>query len=527
MSILPARIRTLGTSTQGVMSAAVLVAASLILSRVIGLFRVSIFAALFGTSAQMADYNAAFRIPDLLFAVIAGGALSSAFVPVFAGLIERRREDEAWAIANTVLNTLLITMIVLAVAAFILAPQLVDALVPKFTAAGKAETANLTRIMLAQPVLLGVGGLFAAMQNSYGRFVLPAVAPVLYNVVIVLGALLFGPHFGVYAAAWAVTDGALIMFEIQIWGVGPESSRYRPRMEWRLAGAREVLKLLGPRLLGLSAYQVMLLVTTYLASGLGSTGFNSISYAWTLLMFPVGAIGSSLGTAVFPTLARQTAGDQRLQLRRTLRQSLRGILFLAVPATIGLILLRRPIIVVLYGHGAWTPASTAATAYALLFYSLGLAAMTLIEVIPRAFYALRNTRTPVMIAVVSLAVDIALSIILIHTFPRSQGQGGLAIATAVAVWLQAVWLMVALRPQIGGVLDREFLRAVMAIAAASLLMGVGVFVVARASDVLLRTGTGFGALVEVVVGVSIGVAIYLGVARALKLPEIERLGTMI
>ncbi len=509
------------------MSAAVLVAASLVLSRVIGLLRVSIFAGLFGTSAQMADYNAAFRVPDLLFAIIAGGALSSAFVPVFAGLIERKREGEAWEIANTVLNTLFICLVVLAALAFIFAPQLVAQLVPKFSSAEKIETANLTRIMLVQPVLLGLGGLFAAMQNSYGRFLLPAVAPVLYNVAIVLGALLFGLRFGVYAAAWAVAAGALIMFEVQIWGVRPESHLYRARLDWKLPGVREVLKLLGPRLIGLSAYQVMLLVTTYLASGLTSTGFNSITYSWTLVMFPVGAVGSSVGTAVFPTLARQTAGSQAALLERTLRQSLRGILFLAVPATIGLILLRRPVVTLLYAHGAWTSASTTATAYALLFYALGLGAMTLIEVIPRAFYALRDTKTPVVIAVGCLLLDTFLSIVLIHIFPRSRGQGALAIATAVAVWVQALLLLRALRAKIGGIFDRQFLRSVWLIILASAVMGGFVFAVLHLLESAIGTGGGLKSLIEVVAPVVTGVVIYLALARAFKLPEIERLRAMV
>lgn len=509
------------------MGAAVLVAASLIASRVLGLLRVSIFAALFGTSSSMAAYNAAFRVPDLLFTIIAGGALSSAFIPVFAGLLERNRDSDAWRVANTVLNSLFLALIGFALLALVLAPEITRVLVPGFGPREQAETANLTRIMLIQPVLLGMGGLFAAMQNSYQRFLLPAVAPVLYNLAIVVGALVFGPRFGVYAAAWAVVAGALIMFEIQIWGVAGELWRYRPTIDWRLSETREVLGLLAPRLVGLSAFQFMLLVTTFLASGLTSAGFNAITYAWVLIMFPVGAVGSSVGTAVFPTLARQSAGLQTQAVARTLQDSVRGILFLALPATVGLIILRRPIIGLLFAHGQWTAASTDATAFALAFYALAVVPLTLIEVVARGFYALRNTRTPVLIAVFATLVDIVLSIILIRMFSKSRGQGGLALATAVAVWLQ-IWLLIrALRRQLPEFGGRGLAVGAGAIMAATAVMGGVLYLCLILLDTVAPGESTLDSGVKVVAGVSVAVGVYLVAAAGLHIEEVHRVRSIV
>ncbi|HEV3309664.1 MAG TPA: murein biosynthesis integral membrane protein MurJ [Chloroflexota bacterium] len=521
-----AAARSWGSSSQGMAAAAALVAGSLIASRVLGLVRISIFADLFGTSRAMADYNAAFRIPDILFTVVAGGALSSAFVPVFAGLLERNREQDAWRVANTVLNSLLLALVVLAAGAFVLAPQLTHLLYP-----GKAidpvQTASLTRIMLVQPILLGLGGLFAAMQNSYNRFLLPAIAPVLYNLAIIVGAALFGPHFGVTAAAWAVVVGAVIMFEVQIWGVSAELGLYRAVLNWRIPDSRQVLKLMGPRLLGLSAFQLMLIVTYLLASGLTEAGYNSITYAWSLIMFPVGAVGTSVGMAVFPSLSRQSAGAHDELVARTVRQSLRAIVFLTLPATAGLIVLRRPIIQLLFAHGAWTTGSTTATALALEFYAGCIVPLATIEVVARAFYALKNTRTPVTIAIIAAGLDAVLCTAFVHLLPRSEGQGGLGLATAIAVWVQIGLLLVALRKRMPAVTDTDFRKSATAMIVATAIMSGCVYAGLRLLESVWAGSQWFHALLECVVGIGIGLVVYVGVARILNVPEVERVTSLI
>jgi putative peptidoglycan lipid II flippase len=522
-----------GPSHRGLISAAAIVGVSLLASRVLGLIRTTVFATLFGTSPDMAAYSAAFRVPDLLYTLISGGALASAFIPVFAGLLEQQREEEAWRVANTVLNTLFVVMSVAAALAFLLAPQLIDQLVPNFTRPEKAETVDLTRIMLVQPVLLGVGGVFAAMQQSYSRFLLPAVGPLLYNLAIIIGTVLFGRHAGVYAAAWSVTIGAFLWFQVQLPGVARESRYYHLEVNWRLPGVREVLRLLGPRVVGLAAFQVMLLITTYLASGFSSDSFNAITYSWALVVLPVNAFGSSVATAVFPLISRQSVAAQASALGQTVRESLRAVLFLTLPSTAGLIILRRPIIDLLYDHGSWTVHSTEATAFALAFYAGGLVPMALIEVMPRVFYAMKDTRTPVMIAVVTVLLDAGLSVALVHVFPHDEGQGALGLATAIAAWIQGIWLFHALHRRLPTIINAAFWRAVNAMALAMLVMAVAVFFAQRAMEYILSsTSTSAststpGALAEVVITVGTGVIVYLSVARLLGLPEVQRVASLL
>jgi putative peptidoglycan lipid II flippase len=522
----PVPARRFGTSTQGVLSAAVLVSGSLLASRLLGLLRVTVFAGLFGTSPDMTAYNAAFRIPDFLFTIVAGGALSSAFVPVFAGLLERRREGDAWHVANTILNSLFLALVLLSVLAFIMAPQITRLLYPHFPTPVVSRTVDLTRIMLVQPVLLGMGGLFAAMQNSYRRFVLPAVAPVIYNAAIVVGAVLFGPHFGVDAAAWAVVVGAVLMFEIQIWGVAGESRLYRPSLSWRLPESLEVVRLMGPRLLGLSAFQLMLFVTFFLASA-WVPGISVITYAWTLVMFPVGAIGSSLGVAVFPTLSRQSAAAEIHELARTVSSSLRGVFFLALPAMAGLILLRRPIVELLFAHGAFGPLSVSATVFALGFYALGIVPMTQIELVARAFYAMKDTRTPVMIAIIAAIADAVLCTILIHMVPKEQGPGALGLGTSLAVWLQILLLIRALKRRLPAALDRALVKVFTATVLATTGMSLAVFVMLRILATLSMGRGIFMALIETGACSTIGLAAYVGLARALRIPEVSRLTALL
>ena len=480
------------------------------------------FAAIYGTGAGFKEYNAAFRIPDILFTIVAGGALSSAFVPVFAGLLERRQEEDAWRVANTILNTLLAVMSAAAIVGFVGAPALSRILNPGFTSDQVTQTANLTRIMLAQPVLLGVGGIFAAMQNSYRRFVLPALAPLVYNVSIILGAAIFGTRFGVYAAAWAVVIGALLMFEIQIWGVASESWRYRLGFDWKLGQARDVLRLMFPRMLGLASFQLMLIVTFWLASSLSSTRNTAITYAWTLVMFPVGAVGTALGMAVFPTISRHAAVAQTQQVERIVREGLRAVMFLAVPATAGLVMLRTPIIQLLFAHGAWTSGSTGATTYALAFYAFCVPPLAAIEVCARSFYALQNTRTPVVIAIAAAAVDAILCVTLFHLFGPLRAQGGLGLGTALAVWLQIVLLLFALQRLLPGLIDTDFRKAATAIFLATLVMSVCVFAARQIVGGIAPGGLTIRAFFECVLPVGVGAIVYAGLAYALRIPELDR-----
>jgi putative peptidoglycan lipid II flippase len=342
----------------------------------------------------------------------------------------------------------------------------------------------------------------------------------LYNLAVIVGALL-GHRFGVTALAWAVVVGAVGQLVIQAPGIWKESlAKLRPSVDWSSAASREVLRLFGPRIVGLAAFQAMLFITLFLAARLPSHMVNAINYSWPVVQFPVGALGIAAGTAIFPTLARLSTAEDRDAVRRTVNRSLRLVLFLALPATVGLVVLRRPVVNLLYAHGPhWQVQATEDTAFALLFYALALAPLASIEILARVFYAMRDTKTPVRIAVVAVGLDAALSIVLVAFLPGRSGQGGLALATAIATTIQVAWLTRAANRSLGGIGMRTLTGTVRDSALASLAMGSILYVLLPPLTALVPQH-GFGALLTLVVEVPLGAAVFVYASYLLGAPEL-------
>lgn len=512
-------------------SAAILLSASFVLSRVLGVVRMSVIAAVFGNSREIAAYFAAFRIPDAMFMLVSGGALASAFVPLFAGLVGEYLEEEAWRMANTVLTAVLITLMGLAAIALLFAPEIMGFLVGAsatrgrggFTPAQLSLTVDLTRIMLLQPIFLGAGAIVTSILQTYHRFLLTAVAPLLYNLAVIVGAVL-ASHFGVAVLAWSVVAGAVAQLAIQVPGLFPQAARaLRPSFTWH-PSAREVLRLFVPRMVGLAAFQAMLFITLYLAARIpGINAVNAINYSWPIIQFPVGALGMAAGTAIFPTLSRLTSAEDLQAVQHTVNRSLRMILFLAVPSTVGLVVLRRPIVNLLYAHGSqWNGAATEQTAFALLFYALALSPLAAIEVLARLFYAMRDTVTPVRIAVVAVVIDAVLSIVLVHLLPSASGQGGLALATAIATSVQVVWLGVVANRRLGTIGLLSLRGTVRDSAIASIAMGLALY-----TALYVLTGVlpqhGIGVVITVLVELVLGGGVFAAASYLLGAPELWQL----
>jgi putative peptidoglycan lipid II flippase len=500
-------------------SAALVLSASFVLSRVLGLLRTVVIADVFGNAAPINAYFAAFRIPDTMFTLVSGSALASAFIPVFSGLLVGRDDRRAWRMASSVLNGVCIALAGLALFSFIFAPQVMDVLAGGYPPGQRQLTIDLTRIMLLQPIFLGAVGIINSILQSYNRFVLTAVAPLIYNLVVIVGALM-GHQHGVVGLAWSVVLGAVAQLLVVLPGIGSYLIHfYQPVVDRNQPATREVWRLLVPRVIGLAAFQAMLFITLFLASRLPRGSVGAINYAWLLIWFPVASLGTAAGTAIFPRLAQLSARREAQALRWTINRSLRLVLFLAIPSAVGLIVLRKPVINLLYYHGAWSPRATEQTAYAVLFYSLAIAPLAVIEVLPRVFYAMRDTATPVRIAIVAVAIDAALSIYLVHAMPRDQGQGGLALATAIATTIQAIWLAGSLGRELGGIGRRSLWLVVRDATLGSLVMGLVLFdTLALLTAVLPQRGV--AELVTVVVEVSLGIGTFVAVSYALGAPEL-------
>ena len=472
---LSAGARTTGVALDGrrMLNAAAIVMLFFVLSRVTGLLREMVIGARFGTSAELDAYLAAFRIPDILFQLVAGGALGSAFIPTFAGFWVKGDREKAWLLFSRVLNLVILFLVILAGLAALFAPLLVQRVIaPGFSPEQQAVTTNLMRWMLLSTVIFGASGLVMGALNAVQHFLLPAAAPVLYNFAIIAGAWLLAPQMGIYGLVLGVVVGAFAHLLIQLPGLWRHQADYRLSVSVRDAGVREVGRLMAPRVLGLLFVQLNFLINTILASNLPEGSLSSLNYAWLLMLLPQGIFAQAIATVAFPTFAAQIAASRREQMRQTFGQILRMVLFLTIPAAVGLILLRIPLIEMLLERGAFTRESTLGVAYALQFYALGLVAHSVVEIAVRAFYALHDTLTPVLIGIAAMGLNIGLSLWWVH----SLSYGGLALANSVATGLEMVALLWLLRNRIGGLMLRKLAISVIRSGLAAAFMGMAVMV---------------------------------------------------
>jgi len=454
--------------SRSVAANATIVAAAFVVSRVLGLLREILIARQFGTSGDYDAYVAAFRIPDLLFLVVMSGAFGSAFIPVFAGFLSRGEQDRAWRLASAVLTYTVLTLLVVGQLVFLFAgPLMRDIVAPGLAPPQQDLAVNITRLLLLSPLLLGLGAAAQGMLQAQDAFTLPAVAPILYNLGIIAGALLLAPTMGVYGLAFGVIVGAAGHAGIQFVGLIRRGMHFSPTLSRRVQGLGEVARLMAPRLVGQAAFQINFIVMTNFASRLGESKVSAINYAYQVFMLPHGVLALSLSTVIFPMMARQYELNQLDDLKVTLRGALGPLIFLTFPASVGLFAFRTSIVQVLFQFGSFSDESTRLVAQALAYFSVGLVAFAVVEAVTRAFYAMHDTRTPVTVAIVTVIANIALSA---YLAPRL-GHGGLALSIALTTVVEMAILLTVLYRRIGG-LGRGLLESTIKAAAATAIMAV-------------------------------------------------------
>ncbi len=449
--------------------AAGIVMVMFVLSRAAGLAREMIIGARFGTSADLDVYLAAFRLPDILFQLVAGGALGSAFIPAFTDRLVRADHLSAWHMASAVVNLVFVLMTGLAVVAAALAQPLASHVIaPGFTPEQQALTATLMQWMLVSSVVFGVSGIVMGILNAHQHFLLPALAPIFYNLSIIASAWFLAPHWGVRGLAAGVVAGAFAHLLVQIPGLWRQGVHYEPVLGLKDPAVHEVGRLMAPRVLGLAAVQTNFLVNTILASTLPAGSLAALNYGWLLMLLPQGVIAQAVATAAFPTFAAQVAHAARDEMRATLSATLRGILLLTIPASVGLIVLRVPLIRLLLERGAFDADSTAMVSDALAFFAAGLVAHSVVEIVSRAFYALHDTWTPVWVGLTAMALNVLLSIILMYPLAH----GGLALANTLATTVEMVALIGLVQRRLGGLDARSLARSAGRASLAASLMAV-------------------------------------------------------
>lgn len=467
----PRRITATSAITERSVAAnATIVAAAYVVSRMLGLLREVLIARQFGTSPNYDAYVAAFKIPDLLFLVVMSGAFGSAFIPVFGGLLGRGERERAWRLASSVLTYTIAVLIGGGILVFVFASPLMRYVVaPGLAPPQQALATNLTRLLLFSPLLLGIGAAGKGMLEAQDAFTVSAIAPILYNVGIIVGAIFFAPHIGVYGLAVGVVGGAFGHASVQMIALFRRGLRFNPSFSRQVEGLSQVARLMGPRLLGQAAFQVNFIVMTNFASRLGASRVSALNYANQLFMLPHGILALSISTVIFPTMARQFEQGLTREVRRTLAGALGPLLFLTIPASIGLFMFRVSIVQVLLQFGSFSAQSTELVANALKYFSIGLLAFAVVETVTRAYYAMHDTRTPVIASMVTIVVNVILSWFLA---PR-MGEGGLALSITITTTLEMTILLIFLIRRTGnfeGVLYRQIgkmLIAGLALVAAS------------------------------------------------------------
>jgi putative peptidoglycan lipid II flippase len=434
-------------------------------SRILGFIRDMVLARLFGATPAADAFFIAFRIPSLLRELFAEGSMSSAFIPVYTEYRTTRGKQEAWELASAVFTTLLTVVTLVTMVGIVAAPWLVQLLAPGFqdNPDKLALTTLLARVMFPYLLFISLAALAMGILNSVRAFAAPAFSPLFLNVFIIVGAVWLAPHLQepIIGVAIGVVAGGAAQFAMQLPTLKLRGLLFGFRFEPGHPGLRRIGTLMVPTLLGLSVTQINLTVSTVLASFFAG-GPTYLFYGMRLIQFPLGIFGVALATAILPTLSSQAARGALDELRTTLGFGLRMILFIIVPAMVGLILLRTPIVHLFFEHGTFTAHDTAETALAVLCYAIGLWAFGGVRIIVTAFYSLQDTRTPAISAAVALAANILFSLVLMSFL----GAAGLALATALAAMVNGIILVAVLNRRLGGVdweaVGRSALRVLVA-----------------------------------------------------------------
>ena len=488
--------------------------AATLTSRILGVVREQVLAAIFGAGNAMDAYNVAFRIPNLVRDLFAEGAMSSAFVPTFTRHLTTDGKASAWRLGNNVVNGLILITGALVILGIVFADSLIGLFADAYRdVPGKFElTVFLTRMMLPFLTFVALAAACMGMLNSLHRFFIPALSPAMFNVVTIICTLVlvpFMPSVGLPAIA-AVAIGSLLggvaQLALQWPALRREGYRYRPMLDWRDDSLRRVLMLMGPGTLGLAATQINVFVNTVLATGQGTGAVSWLNYAFRLMYLPIGLFGVSIATATLPAISRHWANNDESATRRSVADGLSLMLMLNVPATVGLMVLATPIVRVIFERSAFTPADTAATAAALQFYAVGLIGYSVVRITSPVFYALGQSRTPVAVSVATVLLNAILNLALVQVM----GYRGLALGTSIAALFNGTLLMVLLNRRLDGIEGARVAGAMARIVVASALMG-GVALAADSAVGAWLPGSG---LVVQIVRLTATIGAALGVLSA-------------
>ncbi|MBA4121391.1 MAG: murein biosynthesis integral membrane protein MurJ [Acidobacteria bacterium] len=540
------------TKQTSVAKSAGIVSIAVMFSRVLGLVREMIFARYFGAGFLYDAYQAAFTIPNVLRDLFAEGALSAAFVKVFTDYQINKSEAEAWKLASLVLNALAVILSVVTILGILFTPYLVSIVASGFSPEKAALTVTMTQIMFPFILLVALAAVAMGVLNTKGIFGIPASASTVFNVVSILVGLGFAYWLSggswdaaqdkytvpAVSAQWAILGmaigtliGGAAQFAMQIPSLLKVGFRFSPILSFTDEGVKKIMRLMAPAILGTSAVQINVLVNLAFVSSIDG-GRSWLSYAFRLMQFPIGVFGVAIGTASIPVLSRMASEGKFNDFRKTLSSSLNLVFLMTLPSACGLIILGEPIIRLLYSRGAFKESDVPMTAYALAGYSIGLTGYAAIKILSPAFYALDDAKTPMIIAVCSIAVNALASFLFRNwlsnfgvspEYPSGYGHVGVALATSSVALVNFFALALMMRKRIGRIDGRAIISAFMRIAIASAVMSV----ICYFSYHFLVNQFGISGfiykIIEAFVPIVLGGIVFILMAKILRINEINKL----
>jgi len=517
------------SSSRSILNATFLVASLGLVSRFLGLIRDRVLASKFGAGDTLDIYYAAFKIPDLIFNLLILGALSAAFIPVFASLISQDRLKEAWKLVNKLISLAALVLILAVGIIFFFAPNLISWLVFGFDENKQQLTVILTRIMLISPILLGFSGIFGGILNSYKKFLFYSLAPIFYNVGIIVGAVFLVEIFGVKGLAYGVILGAFLHLSIQIPEVIRCGFKFKLDFKFKDDNLKKVITLMIPRTMGLAVVQVNLLIVTILASTLESGSLAVFNLANNIQSVPLGIFGISFAVVTFPSLTCFWAQKKTKEFVESFSSTFEKIIFFIIPTSIIFILLRAQLVRIILGAGRFDWTDTILTFQALGIFSLSLFAQSLIPLLTRSFFAIHNTKTPFLIGLFSEAVNLILALILIQKYQII----GLVWAFSIATIINMFLLLIVFRKKVGNLNEKKIIKKTWKVIMASFAMVIGIqttkYLVAYLLEAFnfsifqyqINMYTLLGVFTQATVSLLIGLILFYLASRLLKIEELD------
>jgi len=499
-------------------------------AKVISLGQTVIIANVFGVGAEWDAFVSANRIPELIFTLIAGGALSHAFIPIFSGYLARDDKDGAWKVASHVINFIFMVTFAVSLVVFLVAPWLVENVVsPGFDPETQQQTANLMRILLISTLIFSVSGISMGILHSHNHFLLPALAPIMFDVGILFGVIVLLQPFGVAGIAIGAVLGAAMHLGVQIPGLIHYKARWWAELGFNDPTLWRVIRLMLPRVAGLGVFSLNFIVMTNIASRLGTGSVSALDWGWRLMQIPQTLIGTAMGVVIFPTLAAFSEVGDETSKRAYMSGALRFILVASIPSAIGLITVGQPLISLLE-RGAFDASASALVYSTLRAFTLGLIVHSALEIVARSFYADKDTLTPLWAALIGAGINFGLSIMLSNVRQVEAGiieQGnvsGLALANSIGTGVEVLILLWILRRRWHGIQENVLARTIVKTLVASLVMGLAVLAI---EFIWAAIGFANGGVVLTVVQIGIqtvvGMIVFFVMALILRLEELQEL----